>query len=100
GLLVAAAILAARLPALSKRGDIHGSAQWATPQDLTEARISQPFGAPGLFLGVDPYHPRRYLRDDGPSHVFVFAPTRSGKGVGLVVPDLLAWPGSVVGHDR
>ena len=28
-----------------------------------------------------------------------FAPTRSGKGVGLVVPTLLAWSGSAIVHD-
>ena len=28
-----------------------------------------------------------------------FAPTRSGKGVGLVVPTLLTWPGSAIVHD-
>jgi len=31
--------------------------------------------------------------------VLVFAPTRSGKGVGVVVPTLLAWPHSVLVHD-
>jgi type IV secretion system protein VirD4 len=31
--------------------------------------------------------------------VLCFAPTRSGKGVGLVVPTLLTWPGSVIVHD-
>ena len=31
---------------------------------------------------------RQYLRHDGPEHVLCFAPTRSGKGVGLVVPTL------------
>src|SRR5690606_38816822 len=41
----------------------------------------------------------RYLRHDGPEHVMAFAPTRSGKGVGLVVPTLLSWPGSAVVHD-
>ena len=41
----------------------------------------------------------RYLRFDGPEHVFVFAPTRTGKGVGLVVPNLLTWPHSVLVHD-
>ena len=40
-----------------------------------------------------------YLRHDGPEHVMCFAPTRSGKGVGLVVPTLLSWPGSAVVHD-
>ena len=28
-----------------------------------------------------------------------FAPTRSGKGVGLVIPTLLSWTGSVIVHD-
>jgi type IV secretion system protein VirD4 len=41
----------------------------------------------------------RYLRHDGPEHVMAFAPTRSGKGVGLVVPTLLSWTGSAVIHD-
>lgn len=33
----------------------------------------------------------RYLRHDGPERVMVFAPTRSCKGVGLVLPTLLGW---------
>lgn len=37
---------------------------------------------------------------DGLEHVLCFVPARSGKGVGLVVPTLLAWPGSVIVHDR
>lgn len=40
-----------------------------------------------------------YLRHDGPEHVHCVAPTRSGKGVGLVVPTLLTWPGSAIVHD-
>jgi type IV secretion system protein VirD4 len=42
---------------------------------------------------------KAYLRHDGPEHVLCFAPTRSGKGVGLVVPTLLTWPGSAIVHD-
>jgi len=41
----------------------------------------------------------RYLRHDGPEHVLAVAPTRSGKGVGRVLPTLLTWPGSAVIHD-
>jgi type IV secretion system protein VirD4 len=41
----------------------------------------------------------RLIRHDGPEHVFCFAPTRSGKGVGLVVPTLLSWPHSVLVYD-
>ena len=40
-----------------------------------------------------------YLRHHGPEHVLCFAPTRSGKGVGLVVPTLLTWRGSAIVHD-
>jgi type IV secretion system protein VirD4 len=39
------------------------------------------------------------VRHDGPEHVFCFAPTRAGKGVGLVIPTLLSWPHSVIVHD-
>ena len=50
----------------------------------------------GVFLGQ---HRQQYLRHEGPEHVLTFAPTRSGKGVGLVVPTLLSWPASAVIHD-
>jgi type IV secretion system protein VirD4 len=39
------------------------------------------------------------LRHAGPEHVLLFAPTRSGKGVGVVLPTLLSIGGSVVVHD-
>ena len=42
----------------------------------------------------------RALRHDGPEHVLAIAPTRSGKGVGLVVPTLLSWPHSVFVNDQ
>lgn len=32
----------------------------------------------------------------GPEHMILYAPTRSGKGVGVVVPNLLNWPDSTV----
>ena len=41
----------------------------------------------------------QYLRHNGPEHVLAFAPTRSGKGVGLVIPTLLAWSESAVIYD-
>jgi type IV secretion system protein VirD4 len=40
-----------------------------------------------------------YLRHSGPEHILVFAPTRSGKGVGIVIPTLLSWSESVLVHD-
>lgn len=41
-----------------------------------------------------------YLQHTGAEHIIAFAPTRSGKGVGLVLPTLLdGWMDSVVVHD-
>ena len=40
-----------------------------------------------------------YLMHSGKEHVLAFAPTRSGKGIGLVIPTLLAWPYSCVVYD-
>ena len=71
----------------------YGSARWA---DAGEIRAAGLLGDEGVVLGRFGDH---YLRHDGPEHVLCFAPTRSGKGVGLVVPTLLTWPGSVVVHD-
>ena len=73
--------------------DTYGSARWADRQDVEKAGM---FDADGVVLGkLD----RHYLRHDGPEHVLCFAPTRSGKGVGLVIPSLLTWPGSAIVHD-
>ena len=71
----------------------YGSARWATPREVAQAGLTRPAG---VFLGRVG---QSYLRHDGPEHVMAFAPTRSGKGVGLVVPTLLTWPGSAVIHD-
>jgi type IV secretion system protein VirD4 len=71
----------------------YGSARWADAADIRKAGLTQPAG---VFLGQ---HDGHSLRHEGPEHVLTFAPTRSGKGVGLVVPTLLSWPASAVIHD-
>ena len=71
----------------------YGSARWADRQEIKEAGL---FGDKGVVLGQ---LNNQYLRHDGPEHVLCFAPTRSGKGVGLVIPTLLTWPGSAIVHD-
>jgi len=77
----------------SKLVTTYGSARWADADDVRKAGLTQPAG---VFLGL---HDGQYLRHEGPEHVLTFAPTRSGKGVGLVVPTLLSWPASAVVHD-
>src|SRR5215813_12501481 len=71
----------------------YGSARWATMREMKRAGL---LGPDGVVLGR---YGRSYLRHNGPEHVLCFAPTRSGKGVGLVVPSLLTWPGSAIVHD-
>ena len=71
----------------------YGSARWATKAEVHGAGLLQ---SDGVILGS---FGRDYLRHNGPEHVLCFAPTRSGKGVGLVVPSLLTWPGSAIVHD-
>jgi len=71
----------------------YGSARWATALEIRAAGLATPDGVVLGQFGTE------YLRHDGPEHVLCFAPTRSGKGVGLVVPTLLTWPGSCIVHD-
>ncbi len=77
----------------ASRVDTYGSARWAEKEEVRAAGL---LGTDGVVLGR---YERDYLRHDGPEHVLCFAPTRSGKGVGLVVPSLLTWPGSAIVHD-
>lgn len=97
--VVAMAVAWRRARRLGGRTDSHGSARWAEPDDAEEAGLVT---GRGVFLGQLPGSWRRaprYLRHDGPQHVLGFAPTRSGKGVGWVLPTLLTWPESVLVHD-
>jgi len=77
----------------AKSAATYGSARWAGKDEVKAAGLLSP---DGVVLGR---YDRDYLRHDGPEHVLCFAPTRSGKGVGLVVPSLLTWPGSAIVHD-
>ena len=76
-----------------RRAETYGSARWAVQREIRNAGM---LGPDGVILGR---FARNYLRHDGAEHILCFAPTRSGKGVGLVVPTLLSWPGSCIVHD-
>ncbi len=66
----------------------HGSAHWGDGETLHRPR--------GLLLGRQG---RELLRVAGEGHVLTVAPTRSGKGVSAVIPNLLDYPGSVLVTD-
>lgn len=80
----------------AKRVTTYGSSRWADRTDVKRAGLLRPTG---VFLGKLLGKVVAYLRHDGPEHVIAIAQTRSGKGVGLVVPTLLTWPASCVVHD-
>ncbi len=101
--------------------DLHGSARWASTRDVKMAgfletstwigtrlrrvavRLHLARAVPrraGIFLAAWVYRGWRwFLRDCGQSHVLVLAPTRTGKGAGVVIPTLFTWPHSVIVHD-
>lgn len=69
--------------------DAMGSAAWAAPRQL-RAELASPALArdpAALLVGRGPKG--ELLRHAGPAHLLTLAPTRSGKGVGTVLPNLL-----------
>lgn len=87
---IAGSVLRARQP---RQVTTYGSADWASDRDIRQSGL---LGSSGVILGKWQNH---YLRHEGQEHVLAFAPTRSGKGVGLVIPTLLSWTGSTIVHD-
>lgn len=102
-IVMGCAVLFSRRP--KGRQDIHGSAHWARKEDIERAGL---FSGKGVYVGAwletlprrwwqfSPVRRVRYLRYNDASHVLAFAPTRSGKGVGLVLPTLLSWAESAL----
>jgi type IV secretion system protein VirD4 len=99
-LVSAGTLVAVRSTRSRRQNDLYGSAHWATEEEILGTGLLDQDD--GVYVGAweDPRTGRiKYLRHNGPEHVMVFAPTRSGKGVGLVIPTLLSWPHSVLVND-
>src|SRR3546814_9573 len=71
--------------------DTHGSARFATDRETRP--LAQ--NGEGLLIGRD-RKSGKLLRYAGPAHLLTIAPTRTGKGVGTIIPNLLDYPGSVI----
>lgn len=85
--------------------DIHGTAHFATMDEVNETGLLPREGekGDGVYCGAfdDEENERTvYLRHNGPEHVCALAPTRAGKGVGLVIPTCLSWMHSLFVLDR
>ena len=87
GAIVLATALVLVLP---RRRSLHGDARFATRRELADAGL---FGDRGIILGRVG---RRCLMLAGQQGVALAAPPRAGKGTGVVIPNLLNWPDSVI----
>lgn len=90
GLLVVLPL--ALIAASHQRRPLHGNARFATAAEVRLAGLTGTDG-PGILVGR---HRGEFLSLQGQLSVMLSAPTRSGKGVGVVIPNLLNWPDSVV----
>jgi type IV secretion system protein VirD4 len=76
---------------------LHGDAKFASKMEIRKAGLIQPKNKkqkyPSVLIGKNG---KDYLFFSGQQFVYVAAPTRSGKGVGIVIPNLLTYPDSVV----
>ncbi len=80
----------------SKR-ELHGSASFATPHDVQKAGLLETKGSdPSILIGQ---YRGKYLQFFGKQFVLLAAPTRSGKGVGVVIPNCLHYSDSLVVMD-
>jgi type IV secretion system protein VirD4 len=94
GLLVilpAALVVAAR-----PRRSLHGDARFATASEVDAAGLTRADSRPSILIGK---YRGKFLALPGQLSVMLSAPTRSGKGVGIVIPNLLNWPDSLVALD-
>ena len=72
-------------------GGVHGSAHFASA-----AQIKGDLGGAGLIVGRENRKGGQLLRYAGQAHLLTIAPTRSGKGVGAIIPNLLTADRSVL----
>ncbi len=87
GLMLTAVVV---LSTLFTRQKLHGEARWARVGEVRRGNLLAPAGIVlGKFGG-------KVMRFGGPEHVLLEAPTRAGKGVGVIIPNLLDWPDSLV----
>ncbi len=91
GLAGGVTLLAGLIYALwARAAPLHGAARFASEREIKRHGFR---ARDGIVLGRKR---GRFLIFGGSEHVIVEAPTRSGKGTGIVIPNLLTWAGSVV----
>lgn len=97
-----------------KKNITHGSASFATANDIEAAGLSKYtfekfkkgnrivtkkiIKNSGVVVGINPFDGKLMLHD-GPEHMLLMAPTRSGKGVNTIIPTGLIWRHSIFFFD-
>lgn len=108
-------ILAIRRAKNNRSHGVYGTARWASEKELDEyglfenkgvviaqtkdAKYSTSLDDNDNMVWIMNRAGKKLITHDGPEHVFCFAPTRSGKGVGLVIPTLVSWNHSTIVYD-
>ncbi|MEI6856233.1 type IV secretory system conjugative DNA transfer family protein [Psychrilyobacter sp.] len=90
-------IIFIRILRKDNKKDTHGSARWIKNSELEKLGYlkSKYKGNDGVILGrVKTLLGEKTVIDNKNTHISVIAPTRSGKGVGIIIPTLLTWKGS------
>ena len=85
-----------------KETEIHGSAKWATPEDLINGKLINQDNDEAVYVGSvlnEKTNVIEFLRDISTSHILVVGSTGSGKGTGSILPNLLSYKNSVVVTD-
>jgi type IV secretion system protein VirD4 len=78
--------------------NLHGSARFAAFAEVNNTGLIN--NPNGVYIGaIEHKNKLYYLRHDGAEHCLALAPTRSGKGICLVVPTLLTWQHSAIIYD-
>jgi type IV secretion system protein VirD4 len=76
-----------------KRSSLFGDAKWATSSQLRKNKL---LDGEGVILGQ---YKGQIITAPLQTHILLAAPTGSGKGVAVVLPNLLTWNGSVIVTD-
>ncbi len=82
---------------MKPKRELHGSTRFASAAEVNMAGLTKlKFERPDILLGK---YKGKYLRWGGNEFAYLAAPTRSGKGVGFVIPNCLHYRDSMVVFD-
>lgn len=99
---VSALTTIAAIALVARRQNHHGDAHWARYSEMVHAGYIRPYRkitGPIFGKSTGPRWPGNYLTNGDQPHSLIVAPTRAGKGVGIVIPTLLTFNGSILALD-